>query len=46
MGILEMAEEKNTTGKCDIVTVLGQILNGKNEDLPLLTEEGQLQNRQ
>ncbi len=46
VGILEMAEEKNATGKCDIVTVLGQILNGKNEDLPLLTEEGQLQNKQ
>ncbi|MBR5512548.1 MAG: hypothetical protein IKV85_01020 [Ruminococcus sp.] len=40
VGILEMAEEKNTTAKCDIVTVLGKILNEKNGELPMLTKEG------
>lgn len=40
VGVLERAEKKRLTEKCDIVTVLGKILNGKNEDLPLLTEEG------
>ena len=46
VGILELAEEKNTTEKCDIVTVLGKILNGKSEDLPMLTSGGELQNIQ
>lgn len=46
VGILKRAEEKNLTEKCDIVTVLGKILNGENGDLPLLTDEGEFQNRQ
>lgn len=46
VGVIETAEEKGLTEKCDIVTVLGKILNGENGDLPLLTDEGEFQNRQ
>lgn len=46
VGVLKRAEEKDLTEKCDIVTVLGKILNGKSGDLPMLTGEGELQNRQ
>lgn len=46
VGVIETAEEKYLTEKCDIVTVLGNFLNGENGDLPLLTDEGEFQNRQ
>ena len=46
VGVIETAEEKCLTEKCDIVTVLGNFLNNKNGELPLLTSKGQLQNRQ
>ncbi len=46
VGVLKRAEEKDFTEKCDIVTVLGKILNGENGYLPLLTDEGEFQNRQ
>ncbi|MBR6580101.1 MAG: hypothetical protein IKK66_02270 [Ruminococcus sp.] len=43
VGVIETAEEKGLTEKCDIVTVLGKILNGKNSDLPMLTVEGAIE---
>lgn len=46
VGVIETAEEKGLTEKCDIVTVLGNFLNNKNGELPLLTDKGKLQNRQ
>lgn len=46
VGVLKRGEEKGFTEKCDIVTVLGNFLNGGSGDLPMLTEEGELQNRQ
>lgn len=46
VGVLKRAEEKNLTEKCDIVTVLGKILNGESGNLPMLTGDGELQIRQ
>lgn len=46
VGVLKRAEEKDFTEKCDIVAVLGRILNGESEDLPMLTGDGELQIRQ
>lgn len=40
VGVLETSEKKGLTGKCDIVTVLGNFLDDKNGDLPRLTDEG------
>lgn len=42
VGVLKRAEEKGITEKSDIVTVLGRILNGKKNHLPMLTEKGKL----
>ncbi len=43
VGVLKRAEEKDLTEKCDIVTVLGKILNGENGDLPVLIDEGTIE---
>lgn len=43
VGVLETAEEKGLTKKCDIVTVLGRFLNNKNGELPMLTAEGAIE---
>ncbi len=40
VGVLKRAEEKGITEKCDIVTVLGKILNEESWDLLMLTDEG------
>ncbi len=42
VGVLKRAEEKRLTEKCDIVTVLGKILNGESGDLPVLTDDGKI----
>lgn len=42
VGVLKMAEEKNTTEKCDIVAVLGRFLHKRNGNLPKLNNDGEL----